>query len=244
MKFQLSFNLKSCVLPIDYRRCILSFIKHCLSNANGGKYFADFYGPAKEKAFCFSTIFDQPNYTSDHIEVTSPKMSIVFSSPDTRTGFILYSAFAAQKGKSYPLPMENRMTLTRITQLKEDVVRGNKLLVKMSEPLCIRSHNPETNKDWYYSCKAGDQFMSECQRVISYELQRAGFSESLSQVSMTPINARSIVVKHYGINIECSIGDFELTGNSAALDYLLKAGIGSRRSSGFGVAKIIAQEEV
>ena len=79
MKFQLSFNLKSCVLPIDYRRCILSFIKHCLSNANGGKYFADFYGPAKEKAFCFSTIFDQPNYTSDHIEVTSPKMSMVFS---------------------------------------------------------------------------------------------------------------------------------------------------------------------
>ena len=136
------------------------------------------------------------------------------------------------------------MTLTRIAQLKEDVIRGNKLLVKMSEPLCIRSHNPETNRDWYYSCKARDQFMSECQRVISYELQRAGFSESLSQVSMTPINARSIVVKHYGINIECSIGDFELTGNSAALDYLLKAGIGSRRSSGFGVAKIIAQEEV
>ena len=114
----------------------------------------------------------------------------------------------------------------------------------MSEPLCIRSHNPETNKDWYYSCKAGDQFMTECQRVISYELQRAGFSESLSQVSMTPINARSIVVKHYGINIECSVGDFELTGNSAVLDYLLKAGIGSRRSSGFGIAKIIAQEEV
>ena len=79
MKFQLSFNLKSCVLPIDYRRCILSFIKHCLSNANDGKYFPDFYGPAKEKAFCFSTIFDQPNYTSDHIEVTSPKMSMVFS---------------------------------------------------------------------------------------------------------------------------------------------------------------------
>ena len=59
MKIECRFTLKTEILPIDYRRCIMSYIKKCLSIADEGKYFADYYGPAKDKPFCFSVVFKQ-----------------------------------------------------------------------------------------------------------------------------------------------------------------------------------------
>ncbi len=240
MKFECAFELKAETLPIDYRCCILSFIKKCLSTANEGKYFDDYYGPAKDKPFCFSVVFGNPTFTKDSITVHEKRMKLIISTADTRTGFILFSAVAAYKGKQFNLPCENSMRLMRIRQLNEQTVTGNSILIKMLEPLCIRSHNRDNNRDWYYSCKQKDDFEREASNVIKNQLLQAGFSEDTSIVKISPINAKTIVVKHYSINIECSIGEFMLHGDRKALDYLLKSGMGSRKSSGFGVAQLIA----
>ena len=39
--------------------------------------------------------------------------------------------------------------------------------------------------------------------------------------------------------IECSLGSFELTGERELLDYLYKAGMGSKKAMGFGLFEII-----
>lgn len=240
MKFECAFELKSETLPIDYRRCILSFIKKCLSTANEGRYFDDYYGPSKDKPFCFSVVFGNPTFTKDYITVNEKRLRLIISTADTKTGFILFSAVAAYKGRQFNLPCENSMRLIRIRQLNEHLVTGNAILVKMLEPLCIRSHNRDNNRDWYYSCKQGVDFEREAAVVIKNQLIQAGFSEDISAVRVSPINARTIVVKHYSANIECSVGEFMLQGDRTVLDYLLKSGMGSRKSSGFGVAQLIA----
>lgn len=240
MKFECEFELETETLPIDYRRCILSFIKKCLTTANEGKYFDNYYGQSKEKPFCFSVVFGNPVFTKDDITVHDKKMRLIISTADIRTGFIMFSAVVAYKGKTFNLPCDNGMKLIQIRQLNEQVVTGNSVLIKMLEPLCIRSHNRDTNKDWYYSCKQKESFEQEASNVIKNQLVQAGFSEEMSNVKISPINAKTIVVKHYSINIECSIGEFMLQGHRKSLDYLLKSGIGSRKSSGFGVAKLLA----
>lgn len=240
MKIECRFTLKTEILPIDYRRCIMSYIKKCLSIADEGKYFADYYGPAKDKPFCFSVVFGNPTFTKDSITVHEKRMKLIISTADTRTGFILFASILAYQGKTFNLPCNNGMKLLQIRQLNEQTVTGNTILIKMLEPLCIRCHNRDNNRDWYYSCKQKDDFEREASNVIKNQLLQAGFSGETSIVKISPINAKTIVVKYYSINIECSIGEFMLQGDRKALDYLLKSGMGSRKSSGFGVAQLMA----
>lgn len=242
MKFVSEFALEKEELPIDYRRCILSYLKHCLTQANGGKYFDDYYVPGKEKPFCFSVVFSTPKFSKDMVQVMSKKMKLVISSADVKTAFILFSALAAQKGKTYSLPLGNSMRMVSIRQVKEPEVHSSRILVKMMEPLCIRNHNKETNKDWYYSCKDQEAFERESTRVIKTQLMLAGYSEEQSNVKLVPIDPKMVIIKHYSINIECTIGTFIMEGNPEVLNYLLKNGIGSRKSSGFGVAQLMAEE--
>lgn len=242
MKFVSEFVLEKEELPIDYRRCILSYLKHCLTQANGGKYFDDYYVPGKEKPFCFSVVFSTPKFSKDMVQVMSKKMKLVISSADVKTAFILFSAIAAQKGKTYSLPLGNSMRMVSIRQVKEQEVHSSRILVKMMEPLCIRNHNKETNKDWYYSCKDQEAFERESTRVIKTQLMLAGYSEEQSNVKLVPVDPKMVIIKHYSINIECTIGTFIMEGNPEVLNYLLKNGIGSRKSSGFGVAQLMAEE--
>lgn len=240
MKFLADFELAEEILPMDWRRCILSYLKLCLSKANEGKYFDEYYGPAKEKPFCFSVVFDHPVFLKDTIEVRGKRMRLVISTADSRTGFILFSAVIAQKSNIFLLPMGNSMHMTRTVQLKDSQVHSDKILVKMLEPLCIRKHDRETNRDWYYSQKQ-EGFEEESRKVIRNQLLSAGFSENLCGVRLTPVNARTVIVRFYDVNIESSLGDFMLEGDKAVLNYLLQSGLGSRRSSGFGVAQLLAE---
>lgn len=241
MRFSTEFELSKTTLPIDWRRIILSFFKRSLSEANGGKYFDEYYALGKEKPFCFSVSFNEPVFFRDTVEVTGKSMRLIVSTADSRTGFILFSSMMAQKKKAFPLPLGNSMRMTDIKQLKEESVHSDRILVKMLEPLCIRSHNRETNKDWYYSVKHKD-FDIESKRVVKEQLIAAGFSEELSSVNIIPVNTKIVIVKYYGINIECSLGDFVLEGDKAVLNYLIKSGLGSRKSAGFGVAQVLAEE--
>lgn len=242
MKFISEFALEKEDLPIDYRRCILSYLKHCLTQANGGKYYDDYYTPGKDKPFCFSVMFDSPKFSKDVIHISGKKMKLMVSSSDTKTAFILFSTMAAQKGKRFNLPKENRMQLISIRQVNEQEVHSSRILVKMLEPLCIRNHNKETNKDWYYSCKDQESFERESTRVIKTQLMLAGYSEEQSNVKLIPVDPKMVIIKHYSINIECTIGTFIMEGKPEVLNYLLKNGIGSRKSSGFGVAQLMAEE--
>lgn len=242
MKFLVDFELEKEIIPMDWRRCILSYLKFSLSKANGGKYFDEYYGMVKEKPFCFSVVFDHPVFSKDSIEVKGMRLRLVISTADSKTGFILFSAIIAQKNSVFPLPMGNSMRMIRAVQMQESQVHSNKILVKMLEPLCIRKHDKDTNRDWYYSQKQKEEFEIESKRVVRAQLLSAGFAEELCEVKFTPVNARTIVVKFYGINIESSLGDFMLEGDKTVLNYLLKSGAGSRRSSGFGVMKLLAEE--
>ena len=78
--------------------------------------------------------------------------------------------------------------------------------------------------------------------MIKTQLMLAGYSEEQSNVKLIPVDPKVVIIKHYSINIECTIGTFIMEGKPEVLNYLLKNGIGSRKSSGFGVAQLMAEE--
>ena len=63
----------------------------------------------------------------------------------------------------------------------------------------------------------------------------------ISNFEIKPLNAKKTVVDHYKNYIECSLGSFSINADKSVINYLLKSGIGSRKSAGFGFAELLSE---
>lgn len=120
MRFALTLELEKKNFPIDYRRLILSYIKNALSKCNNGKYYEKFFKDTIQKDYCFCVALPKVKFNKNYIQLESNEIEILFSTEDKdKTGFILFSAFIAQKNKPYPLENDNFMTLKNIRNRKK-----------------------------------------------------------------------------------------------------------------------------
>ena len=234
MKLELQFELKNTEISKDYRRTFLHIFKTALTQANNGKYYDQYYAEGKKKDFTFSVYLPDAVFKENTIEVPQKMGKLYFSTADSFAGFAFYSAFLELQKMEFQLAEGNTLRISSVKKLTEQLARGKRALVKTMSPLCIRKHTKENNYDYYYST-AHEAFPEECRRVIGYQLMQAGFSQEIcGSFNMTPVNTKKVVVTFYGNKIECSLGYFLLEGDTAAINYLLKAGAGSRHSCGFG----------
>ena len=109
--------------------------------------------------------------------------------------------------------------------------------------LCVREHNRETNRDTFITCE-DKEFSEKAETIIKNQLQMVGFYKNqYKDIKVEPIDCKKIVVKHYGIFIDSTIGVLKISGNMNALQYLYQSGLGSHHSSGFGAVNVIRQGE-
>ena len=54
MKLVLEFATEKNKIPIEYRVAFMHFLKSCINNANGGKYYDNYYEESKSKNFSFA----------------------------------------------------------------------------------------------------------------------------------------------------------------------------------------------
>ena len=123
--------------------------------------------------------------------------------------------------------------------IKERIVCTDSINVKFSSPLVTRNHNQETKKDMYYSFER-PEFKETLKMNIAEQMKTEGLDKSLlNGFDIKPIQAKKAIIPVYEKMIECSLGSFELTGEKELLDYLYKAGMGSKKAMGFGLFEII-----
>lgn len=244
MKILLKFFTLTPQLPYDYRRIILSFFKKSLSSVAEGKYFEEYYSIPERRDFVFAVRLPKSTFANDTITLSKNEISVVFSTGNSKAGFVFMSAFIAQKNKSMPMPMGNSLTLRAVTQISEKNVSSGSAMINFRSPLCLREHKKNTGYDYYYSVNH-KEFGEKSKEIICSQLKLAGFDEQIvSNFSIEPINAKKTVVTHYDCKVECSLGDFVIKADKSVINYLLKYGVGSRVSSGFGLAELVAEGEV
>lgn len=240
MKIELQFLVKKNVFPLDYRRIFISFLKNCISNCNKGEYKDKYYEPGREKEYSFAIFFEKPRFLKEKIELGLGKVKMIFSTSDKLTGFIFYSAFLENRNKKIPLEQDNEMTLIRVNEVNQQKIINQQALFQTASPLCIRQHNQQSNQDYYYSYSS-KEFKETFLQVVRRQLLNAGFpDEHLAGLNIEPIYCKKVIVKHYNCNIECTLGKILLEGNQLILQYLLEAGFGSRKSSGFGMLELVS----
>lgn len=240
MRIKLVFELEKPELDIQYRKSIISFIKHSIQEYDEN-LFQDLYGEGKtkKKTYTYSAILPYPKFERDKVNLEIAGFYVVFSGYDYAYMLHLYNAFMRQKNKKFHLN-QNSMTLTKVAPIVEKEIAKNTIRIKMSSPLIVRNHDRVILKDMYYSFENKEEFNKYIRINILEQMKEEGLDSSLLEgFEINPINARKTVVKLYEYNIECSLGIFELTGNTKLLNYLYKSGIGTKKAMGFGLFDLI-----
>lgn len=241
MRFYLTFELEKNLLPKDYRRIILSYIKKSLSEILDGRYYSQYFKDTIQKDFCFTVNLPKSKFTKDEIILENNSIKVLFTTEDRqRTGLILQQAFMKQKNKKFLIPNQNSITLKQIHQQREQKITSSKVIFK-TYGLCIRDHNKETNKDNHY-VYSDEKFNEQLKVVLKNQISQTGFSKDIvDSIKFSPINCKKVLAKHYNTYVDTTVGSFLLEGNPLLLQHLYNVGMGSRNTM-FGFLDLVTQD--
>ncbi|OGO86528.1 MAG: CRISPR-associated endoribonuclease Cas6 [Clostridiales bacterium GWD2_32_59] len=247
MRFALEFELEKNELPVDYRSAFISFLKNIFE-----KYDNDFYKrlyskeELKQKPYTFAIFMKNAKFEKDKILLQGNKIIFNFSTYLYEYGIYFYNSALKFMNNSYPLANGNNMKLINIVLQKEKVISQNVLVAKTLAPIVVRDHNEETNRDTYILWNE-ENFVEKLKEDIKSNYIKftdaRNADEQVNNLVIQPVNMKKTVVFHQQEKlkkgIEASLGVLRLEGDIELLDYLMKAGIGSRRSQGFGMMEVI-----
>jgi CRISPR-associated endoribonuclease Cas6 len=243
VRIKIEFETRNECLPIDYRRKFLSYLKSAIDEYNHDLYTALYGEGHNPKSFCLSIYFAPKVIISkDEIMLHSKRLHTTVTTRDMLLGIHLVNALMARVNKWFPLAdSKNELKALSITKTQEVPITTNVVHFKILSPLVIRDHNEKEGKDWYLTFEDGD-FKKVWKRNLTTELQNVfgrDVSSDVESLKIKPVHLKKTVVKSYGIYIPCTIGSLVLEGEIYLLEYLYKAGIGSRRALCFGCVDVV-----
>jgi CRISPR-associated endoribonuclease Cas6 len=132
------------------------------------------------------------------------------------------------------------MKIMDVKILPQYKINANEIVIKMLSPMVLREHNRETNIDRYIDCTC-DDFVDMAKKNVQAQLSIFEMDESLlHSFTIVPVMPKKTVVTAFKYHIDVSLGVYKLTGQPELLNFLYHAGIGSRRSQGFGMFEVLA----
>lgn len=230
MIINLNLKLKHRTLSKDYRPAFVSLIKASLSQ-NYPETFKKFYeSGAKQKTFTFSIALPTPKFEDDKIILGNEQIRMSLSSYSEEDSLIIYNSLFRYSGKEHPLAFGNTMSITSISLDLTPVINDNSIVIKMLSPLVVREHKPDKHDRYYIFDDV--EFVKCLRDIVSRQLGHD------VKVTLIPLVPKKTVVLCFGTNIRSSLGTYRLEAESDVINALLRGGIGSRRSEGFGHFKI------
>ena len=248
MRLELQMSLLKPQIDTDYRRIVISYLKFALEHCEEGRFFEKFYKKRNNinKDYSFSTVFHNPKFTKEKIYFDKNEMKIIFSCSDQkRTGLIFHTAFLSVLNMKFPLANGNYMMLKKIVQKKEVLITEPVVYFQtmLGNGLCVREHDRETNRDLFITCE-DKEFTDKAETIIRNQLQIAGFYKNqYEDIKIEPVDCKKIVVKHYGIFVDLTVGILKISGDMNVVQYLYQSGVGSHHASGFGALNVVRQGE-
>lgn len=241
MRFNVELLLDHEIIPKDKNRVILSLIKHSFSSYDKD-YYIELYKatPNKIKSFTFALYMENCRFLRDEIIIPEKKIILNFSTHDVRDGIMFYNAFLKNKGLEYPIK-NNSIKVNRINLNKEKTIKENGAIYKTLSPISVREHFGDNKKTWYHSLnntKGREVFIKNLKYQLIDEFGEDRILD-IEEIEFEVLSNKEVKVKNYGIEVLGNIGYLKIKGKPYILDYLYKAGIGSQRSTGFGMVDLV-----
>lgn len=240
MRFCLNFYLDKNEIPLDYRSCFLSFFKFAFKNYDKEIYEKLYSNKNLTiKPFTFSVFLGKSEFNYNNIILSNKNIKLNFSTYHYEYGIYFYNAMLNSKFIPYPFG-ENNIILKNLNIIKEVNINTNKISAKTLSPIVIRKHQKENNSDLYYDLNDSNSISVLKENIINSNKIFFDFDIELDvkELEIIPIKVRNILILYHDHKILGNIGTIILKGKSYLLDYLVKSGVGARRSQGFGMVEI------
>lgn len=164
---------------------------------------------------------------------------LMISTGDTELYLLFLSAFSSLIGKSYSTSLGTKLCLDKINVLPSKQC-GRQERFHLLSPLCIRERN-DGNRDYYHSCMS-ERWREVLVKNLKYSLSNMFSPQIIDGLHIELYGARKIVVrgkqtKNGGrVFIEATLGEVQMEGDRALIQYLYDNGLGSRTST-FGMLR-------
>ncbi|MFN3134568.1 MAG: CRISPR-associated endoribonuclease Cas6 [Candidatus Kryptonium sp.] len=229
-------------LPVDYRPGFMSIIKSAIQSEAEDQYELMF-NKRSVKPYTFAVTFgDEIEIIKDEIFFTKP-IEFKFSSFDFAYEVYIYNYLVKHRRLNI---YQRSFEVSSIRVFDKHEIRKNSAIFRTFAPVLIRSHKNEK----HYLCPecenfGGDEDFDEAFRFNINELARNLIGIDFVDVEFRPIKLKRVVVKHmtkYGdLKFPGFVGVFYLGAPIEVLNLVNKAGLGSRRSEGFGMVDLVRE---
>lgn len=238
MRISLKFQTEGNTLPIDYNKYFVSFIKKALCEYNP-EYYEQLYRNDDPivKSYTGAVYFDHPKFEPPIITFDNHFIQLNISCYKLEEGIMLYNAFMLQKNKKF-LVKENALLLTEVNSWIDDPIVETNVVVKTLSPIIARYHDIKTKQDRYYTF-LDPEFSDIIKMNVENVIQKLNLDISTDDFEIIPLKCHKTIVKSYNCSMDASLGIFQLKGNPELVNFLVQAGLGSKRSSIYGNIKII-----
>lgn len=242
MLIELTFRLDNELIPLDYRKTIVSFFKQALTKYNN-KLFDLWYTKTVMKPFCFAVFLSNPIFEGETIRLANRTIIVRIKSDVNKEMIEFYNALLKRKKDETIFKLKNNFMY--LTKIRTNVIKKcyeNEITIKFDSPLVIKLHDKKTNKDEHLTPN-DKNFDIELKNNLKTALERLGYNVSLDGFNLVPLDIKTTVIKIYNGSVAASLGTFKLKGSSELINILNKIGLGSMRSSGFGYFRILEGKE-
>ena len=241
MRFYVQLELDNDNISKDKNRIILSLLKHCFEAYNK-EYFNDLYinHQNKIKEFSFSMYMPECKFLKEEILIPSRFIKLFFTAYNPEDGIMFYNSILNKKNKIIKLK-DNSIKITQINMIKEKTIFDNEITFKTLSPIVIREHKGDNKKTWYHSLNT-EKGQELLKHNLKYNLEDVFGKKVLfdfNDLTIKVLHNKDVKVKYYGIEILSNITKLKIEARPYILEYLYKAGVGSKRASGFGMMDII-----
>lgn len=242
MRFNAELYLSNENIPKDKNRVILSYLKHIYETYDKS-YYKSLYEDEenKKKQFTFSLYMPNCKFTREEIIIPEKKIILNFSTADMKDGILFYNSILVNRGKPYDIK-GNSITATKINMNNEKVITDNYATYRSMSPVVVREHQGDNGKTWYHSLneEKGKEVFIENLKYQLFDIFGEERKLDIGEIKVEVLErSREVKVKHYGIEVLSNICKIKIQAKPYILDYLYKSGIGSRKSSGFGMLDLV-----
>ena len=240
-------------IPTNYRRNIASLIKEALNRENPELYNW-LYGTniGKPFTFCVHIPFAEhvKEKTNSFLKFDGHPIKLTVSSSDDALLINIYNALLNISGKYSPFEncrgVMGNVIMKNFHLQKSPVFSDTEYMFRLMSPMIVRNMNykSEGNKnskgtsyltidDKDFTDNLFHSVMHQCKEFISSD-----FVMNKEDFVFTPVGCKTIKVFHYNEAIPAVTGMFTLFAMPDVLKLIFNAGIGARRSQGFGMVEV------
>lgn len=223
-------------LPIDYRSSFISIIKAAVEGYDPLLYELIFLSRTV-KPYTFAVSFGDGVKISDNQILSPNSIEFKFGTLEPKLLIMLYNHLITKRTFNI---YNTEFSLEHVHTKRPRRIKGSEALLRTLSPVLIRSHKNEK----HCLCPPCSNFPGDAEfhEALSYNMEE--MSRHLGDMGsykpeLEAVRLKRIIITHMGLKLPGFVGTFLLRADPRLLNLVITAGMGSRRSQGFGMVDVV-----